>query len=581
MLTKLTIRNFKRFHEAEIELGGIVVFVGPNNSGKTTALQALALWNLGLRRWEEKYSERPSTKTVTLNRLDLVSLPVPVADLLWKNSKTHAKKRRKVPIEIIVEGIDNDTPWSAGLEFTYLNEESVQVRPVQLRPTPALDKGLTSPSTIPEQAQRVNLAYLPPMSGLAANETRLQSGAIDVRIGEGRTAEVLRNVCAQLFEQSVQEWGVVRANVKRQFGVMLENPVHIPQRGEIAMSYTDAEGYKLDLSCAGRGLQQTLLLLAYMHTNPGSVLLLDEPDAHLEMLRQRELYQLLTEMAREQNSQIIAASHSEIILNEAADRDIVVAFVGKPHRIDDRGAQVVKSLKTIGFDQYYQAERVGWVLYLEGSTDLAILRAFAKTLQHPAAEKLERPFVDYVGNQASRARDHFFGLREAKPDLSGIVILDRDDRDRSSGSANGFLLLRWRRREIENYLCQPAVLQAYAERSAAESTAGPLFSRPEAMRRREAMDHAIKSLLPPIALENSADRYWSETKISDEFLDRIFDMYFKRLGLPNLMRKTDYHELASLVPRELLDPEITEKLDAIVDAARAARPVIDPEQDAD
>ena len=42
MLTKLTIKNFKRFDQAEIELGKSVVLIGPNNSGKTTALQALA-----------------------------------------------------------------------------------------------------------------------------------------------------------------------------------------------------------------------------------------------------------------------------------------------------------------------------------------------------------------------------------------------------------------------------------------------------------------------------------------------------------------------------------------------------------
>ncbi|MXW94390.1 MAG: ATP-binding protein [Acidimicrobiaceae bacterium] len=49
MLTKLRIRNFKKFPEVEIELGSPVVFVGPNNSGKTSAMQALALWEVGLR----------------------------------------------------------------------------------------------------------------------------------------------------------------------------------------------------------------------------------------------------------------------------------------------------------------------------------------------------------------------------------------------------------------------------------------------------------------------------------------------------------------------------------------------------
>ena len=89
-------------------------------------------------------------------------------------------------------------------------------------------------------------------------------------------------------------------------------------------------------------------------SNPGTVLLLDEPDAHLEILRQRQIYNTITEVAREANSQIIAASHSEVILNEACDRDTVVAFLGRPHRIDDRSnsGQVAKALKSIGFEQY-------------------------------------------------------------------------------------------------------------------------------------------------------------------------------------------------------------------------------------
>lgn len=50
--------------------------------------------------------------------------------------------------------------------------------------------------------------------------------------------------------------------------------------------------YNLDLSCAGRSLHQTLLLPAHVTMNPGAVLLLDEPDAHPEILRQRRTYQL-------------------------------------------------------------------------------------------------------------------------------------------------------------------------------------------------------------------------------------------------------------------------------------------------
>ena len=44
MLTKLTIRNFKRFGEIEVELDNPVVFAGPKNSGKP---RPCMLWPCG------------------------------------------------------------------------------------------------------------------------------------------------------------------------------------------------------------------------------------------------------------------------------------------------------------------------------------------------------------------------------------------------------------------------------------------------------------------------------------------------------------------------------------------------------
>ena len=147
----------------------------------------------------------------------------------------------------------------------------------------------------------------------------------------------------------------------------------------------------------------------------------------------RQTYNLLIQVAEQQGSQIIAASHSEVVLNEAAERDTVIAFVGKPHRIDDRGSQALKALRDIGFEQYYEAEETGWVLYLENATDLSILQAFARSLDHEAQRFLARPFVKYVEtNLPQRAHDHFHGLREAKNDLVGIAIFDRLDGDLQS-----------------------------------------------------------------------------------------------------------------------------------------------------
>lgn len=578
MLTKIFIRNFKRFEEVTIELGDPVVFIGPNNSGKTTALQALALWSVGIRRWQEKRAGKsaPEKRTgVTINRRDLITIPVPNANLLWRNLHTRKKqdkdpkKTQNVRIDIIVEGISEGKEWKCGLEFDFGNAESFYCRPL------LIDDDKRMP--IPDDAGEINIAFLPPMSGLAAQESRLDNGAINVRIGEGRTAEVLRNLCYSVVSESqnlkippeLQPWNKILKNIEGIFGARLNTPEYISERGEIEMSYLDmGSEVILDLSAAGRGLHQTLLLLSYIYANPGSVLLLDEPDAHLEILRQRQIYQLLVDTAQEQGCQIIAASHSEVILNEAAEKDTLVAFIGsKPHRIDDRGTQVKKALKDIGYEQYYLSESKGWILYLEGSTDLAILKAFAETLQHPAEEILENPFVNYRFNQPSKVRDNFWGLKEAKQDLIGIALFDRLDSllsaDQQKDKQNGLTMIMWKRKEIENYLCYPEVLLKYARGEGDPD----LFS----FGNQGVMSECIKDLIPPVALKDKSDRWWVDVKASDDFLDRLFELYFKKLKLTNVMQKNNYHQLARLVPKDMIDEDVIEKLDAIVNIAKKAK----------
>ena len=266
---------------------------------------------------------------------------------------------------------------------------------------------------------------------------------------------------------------------------------------------------------------------------------------------------------------MIAASHSEVLLNEAAARDIVVAFVGKPHRIDDRGSQVLKSLSSIGFDQYYQAEQTGWVLYLEGSTDLAILQGFAELLDHPAKKVLEKPFVHYVANQPAKARDHFYGLREARANLVGIALFDRMSRELEQNKS--LVELKWRQREIENYLCFPETLLAYAEQVDGEP--GSLFEPALRDKQKAAMQLAIDEVAGALRTLGKPDPFGREVKASD-VLKPVFQNYFEKLGLRNLMRKPDFHILAPLVPKERIDPEVIEKLDRIVEVATRAKPVI-------
>ena len=578
MLTKLTIKNFKRFDKAEIDLGKSVVLIGPNNSGKTTALQALALWELGLRRWTEKRQGKSTALQrtgVVINRRDLVALPVPTANLLWRdlhvrNVKRQAGKQKtqNVRVDILVEGITDDQAWTCGLEFDYANEESFYCRLLRLD-----DGSQPERMTIPELATKAKVALLPPMSGLTDREFIKQPGEIGVLIGQGQTAQVLRNLCYRVCwpndgaAKPSDDWMGLTEQLSRLFGVKLLLPKFIAERSEIVMGYEEKAGTRLDLSSSGRGLQQTLLILAHLYANPHTVLLLDEPDAHLEVLRQRQTYQLINDLAEEKGSQIIAASHSEVVLAEAANRGTVVAFVGKPHLLNDRGSQVMKALTDLGWDQYYQAEQTGWVLYVEDATDLAVLKAFARILGHPAQVILEMPFVHYVTtNLPQKARDHFNGLREAKNDLVAIALFDRLDRALQLNESLKEIM--WAKREIENYFCTQEILYAWAVHDIADD----LFGVAERATRKKAMEKAIAEVTHLLEIDEKSP--WSpDVKATDEVFDRIFRVFFKEINLPLSFRKRDYHLLAGFLLKEHIDQEVVEKLDAIVEIAARAKPM--------
>jgi hypothetical protein len=76
------------------------------HDGPKPALQALALWSTGVRRWVEKRGAGNVPKEragVTINRRDLIALPIPSANLLWRDLhvregvKENGKPKTKIP----------------------------------------------------------------------------------------------------------------------------------------------------------------------------------------------------------------------------------------------------------------------------------------------------------------------------------------------------------------------------------------------------------------------------------------------------------------------------------------------------
>jgi hypothetical protein len=112
-----------------------------------------------------------------------------------------------------------------------------------------------------------------------------------------------------------------------------------------------------------------------------------------------------------------------------------------------------------------------------------------------------------------------------------------------------------------------SVLLAYARHDQPDD----LFGGAEAQRRVQTMRDCIKELTIALRTLGRPDPWSADLKASDDFLNPLFDLFFQKIRLPNLLRKTDYHALARLVPKDRIDKEVVAKLDGILAVAQKAK----------
>ena len=546
LLHYLEIENFKRFGERQrIELDHPAVLIGPNNCGKTSAIQALALWSQAVRTWYDarKDSSAKERTATSLNRLNIVAVPVKRTRFFWHN--THVRKGNKdIPLVITVGVEFQGKVRPLPMRFRNLGDELVYC-------TPSAD--VIAEMELIAHAATLKVELLYPMSGLDTEEPILQPGRVDVLLGQGRTADVLRNLCLGVAKSSVGDWERIVALMQRLFNVSLEVPVETA-RGSIALQYRQP-GVKeaLDVSSAGRGFLQMLLVFAYLYAHKGSVLLVDEPDAHLEILRQKQVYVLLRDIAGENGSQVILVTHSEVILDEALDTNLTLLLEGQADDLAKK-QDIRNSLKHFGAEHYVKARERGYVLYVEGGTDVDMLRALAGRLDHPVVKVWdERVNSFYVQNnyplQDARAelerveggfgvtpREHFNGLRNLLPELRGLAILDNDGQNRQDKDEGALKIRYWRRYEAENYFVTPEVLRQYA---LSRFPADDLFMAEQ----REASDASLSEVVVELVFDGDKDDFklWQESpadarrlvweaKTERRKLSTLAEEFFRRLA---------------------------------------------------
>ncbi|MGH7393850.1 MAG: hypothetical protein ACREM3_30990 [Candidatus Rokuibacteriota bacterium] len=232
MIRRIVIRRFKRFDEVEFVLPGHVVIAGPNNTGKTTVLQAVAAWGLALNRWKQlnDYQRHGGAYTrAPIARQAFSAVPLRTFDLLWRDRSYSGS------IEIEIQSTEG---WTLPVEFIADSTEQVYVRP---RPV------------APDLVRQANLAtvFVPAMSGLSTDEPVYQRPKVDQLLGQAKPGDVLRNLLVEA-SHSEQAWPALSRSIRRLFDVELLPP-DATGANILAEYQTTGGGPRLDIASAGSG----------------------------------------------------------------------------------------------------------------------------------------------------------------------------------------------------------------------------------------------------------------------------------------------------------------------------------------
>lgn len=544
MINRVVIRNFKKFDSADFKTKDHLVIAGPNNSGKTTLLQAIAAWSEIASMWRSynpdiSREEDGNYPSINLNLLSFYSVPLADFDHLWKD------KNVRHPASVWL----HTDEWKIGFQILHKETELASIRPAKEVSEDDLEKYRDKP-LLP--------IYVPPLSGLDVKEPLFDPVVIPARLARMQAGSVLRNLILAISRDQ-ERWSKLQEIVQDFFGYELASP---SGGAEVFARYRHfSNDVSYDMSSGASGFLQVLTVYAALLSGEASVVLIDEPDAHLHVLLQDKMYRSLYEHARKSRSQLIVSTHSESLIKAVDPRRLRVMQSDSLKAVADgiEQAALVNVLKVLDNEEMVlvqEAENPG-ILYVEGHTDISILREWAGVLDHRLHSFLEKPFwkpaVYDTRDQGEGigARDHFEALKLVRGDIRGIELHDSDGRVREPGTlTNGLERIFWRRYEIESYLIHPEAIARFVESVAGETAV-------EKVRGYMRDIFAPVVFRNPLGDENSILLMGTEHKKPKDLLSKILS----EAGV----YESDYSRIAALMRKEEIHPEVTEKLDKIAD----------------
>lgn len=514
-MNKITLTNFKKFDHIVVEINqhGLTLISGVNNSGKTSILHALAVWEYAKILLVNHRGNSSILGDYNFDKQGLGIAPdsfspisIPSLKYLWKDQRTIGSYILKIRVD-----------WSDSegniryLEIAYtLTGNNFAIK--------TISSNLVNTDSVPR------IAYLPPFGGVNENESWLSVADRRKLIGKGQAGSVIRNLLHdlhlnhekeliekrnELFPDKIRlsreerqtladiktEWRYLKEILSDVFHVNLHvqkfdshfhnyikvdvfDLVKNPQTGLKEKKPTS----KRDLMVEGSGFLQWLSVFTLALDKNNDVLLLDEPDAHLHTSLQALLLEKLEYICSDTNKQILMVSHSPDIIKFLNYNKILHVEDGCASYIksDDDKVLVLEGLGSKYFPLFDSILEYKRILFVENKSDERLLKIMFDALEidwpnnivvwpttksHQdrkiLAIEINQKIMQITGEPIKS-----YSLRDLDDDNYSTTDINlhyngKDAQKDDSGLHDIMYYRNIRRRDIENYMIIPSAISRY------------------------------------------------------------------------------------------------------------------------
>ncbi|WP_417814031.1 AAA family ATPase [Thalassospira alkalitolerans] len=300
-LTKIQVTSFKKIAEIEMELAPLNLIIGGNNSGKSSVLQAIhtaiaasqsQIEQGGLKAFaEENLRYSPASDFASLGHGS------PFGNR-WDQNRA----------KVVFEAIEEEEPHEYSIEL--YKGRNPRVVGVERYGSLRLGSNIYS-------LEHPFSVYVPGLAGVPHFEELKATPVILRKIAGGEANLVLRNVIWQI--QCNETLDTLVSNLNNFFPGLDIHTKFDPEKHttiDIQVRPSEEDEY-ISLELCGTGILQAIQIFSYVTLYTPTLLLLDEPDAHLHPSNQVKLVEAIRFLNEEYGTITIVATHSRHLMSAA------------------------------------------------------------------------------------------------------------------------------------------------------------------------------------------------------------------------------------------------------------------------